>query len=253
MITQVNQWARKAGRATAAVLFPDSCLACGRHIDRQGGLCQHCWPRVTFIEKPYCAVTGAPFTHDFGDQIVSAQAIANPPVYDRARAACVHTDIARQLVSRLKYGDRTDLAPWMARWMARAGRELVEDADVIVPVPLHRLRLWRRRYNQSAELGRALSGLTGLVHEPLALARVKSTRPQVGLTATQRATNVRGVFRVPPEREIAVRGRSVLLVDDVLTTGATLEAAARALKAAGATGVLALCFSRVDPGHFDRG
>lgn len=251
MRLELHQWARRAGRASAAVLFPDSCLACGRHVADQGGLCHECWPRIAFIEKPYCAVTGAPFAHALGEHIVSAEAIANPPTYDMARAACVHADVARQLVSRLKYGDRTDLAPWMARWMARAGRELIEQADVIIPVPLHRWRLWRRRYNQSAELARALAATTNLPYAPTALVRAKSTRPQVGLTAKERARNVSGVFRVPPHGEIEVRGRAVLLVDDVLTTGATLEAAARALKKADAERVMALCFSRVDPAHID--
>jgi len=165
----------------------------------------------------------------------------------------VHTDIARQLVSRLKYGDRTDLAPWMARWMARAGAELIEIADVVVPVPLHRLRLWQRRYNQSAELARALCAKTGLAFEPGALARKRRTRPQVGLTAKQRAENVRGVFTVPPDRQIAVNGRAVLLIDDVLTTGATIDAAARALAKAGAERVLILTFSRVMSDHIERG
>lgn len=249
---QVDQWGRKAARATGAVLFPDSCLVCGRHVGQQGGLCSQCWPQITFIEKPYCALTGAPFAHDFGDAMISAEAIANPPSYDKARAACVHADIARQLVSRLKYGDRTDLAPWMARWMARAGSDLVDAADIVVPVPLHRTRLWRRRYNQSAELARALCTQSGLDMEPRALARTRATRPQVGLTASQRATNVRGVFRVPPDRRIAISGRAVLLIDDVLTTGATINAAAQALKRAGAAQVLVLTFSRVVPEHIDR-
>ncbi|WP_306119573.1 MULTISPECIES: ComF family protein [unclassified Roseitalea] len=245
----MRQWAHKASRATAAVLFPDACLACGRHVDRQGGLCTQCWPQIAFIERPYCAVTGAPFAHDFGDMLVSAEAMANPPDYERARAACVHAAIARQLATRLKYGDRTHLAPWMARWMVRAGADLLADCDVIVPVPLHRLRFWRRRYNQSAELARAVGARTGLPMQPAALVRRRATRPQVGLTARQRDANVRGVFAVPEGGRIAVAGRRILLIDDVLTTGATINAAARALNRAGATGVDVLTFSRVVPGR----
>lgn len=247
-----HQWASRAARATGAVLFPDACMACGRAVGQHGTLCAQCWPKVRFIEKPFCTVSGAPFGHDFGDRIVSADVIANPPDYDKARAACVHADIARQLVTRLKYADQTDLAPWMARFMARAGAELIGEADIIVPVPLHRLRLWTRRYNQSAELARALATLTGLPMASAALVRARRTKQQVGLTATQRQTNVRGVFRVPDEHRIAVQGRTVLLVDDVLTTGATVNAATRALKKAGADQVLVLTFSRVLPDHFER-
>lgn len=184
--------------------------------------------------------------------MVSADVLANPPAYDKARAACVHTGIARQLVTRLKYNDRTDLAPWMARFMARAGGELVAEADLIIPVPLHWLRLWTRRFNQSAELARALATLSGMPMDAAALRRARRTRPQVGLTSRQRQDNVRGVFIVPDEKHVAVAGRTVLLVDDVLTTGATVEAAAKALKRAGAAKVHVLTFSRVVPGHLER-
>lgn len=235
------------------MLFPDSCLACGRHVDRHGALCAACWPDIAFIEQPLCAVSGLPFAHDFGGHMVSAEALANPPAYDRARSACVHAGVARQLVTRLKYNDRTDLGPWMARFMARAGRELLAEADIVVPVPLHWVRLWTRRFNQSAELARALSAQSGLPMDAGALVRRRRTRRQVGLTATQRQTNVRGVFVVPDEKRIAIKGRSVLLVDDVLTTGATVEAAARTLCRAGAARIEVLTFSRVVPGRDDEG
>lgn len=240
-----------ASRSVAAVLFPDSCLSCRRHVGNHGSLCPGCWSKVRFIAEPLCPVTGAPFAHDFGDGMVSADAIANPPVYDRARAACVHAGIARQLASNVKYADRTELAPWMARWMLRAGSELIAQSDIIVPVPLHPMRFWWRRYNQSAELARALARETRLPFEPGALVRSRSTRPQVGLNPRQRAVNVRNVFAVPPDQEIAVSGRRVLLIDDVLTTGATVNAAARALKKAGAAHVAVLTFSRVVPGTVD--
>jgi ComF family protein len=250
MMSLGRQWAITAGRATGAVLFPDACLACGRHVARHGTMCARCWPDIAFIEQPLCDVSGVPFAHDFGSRMVSADVLANPPVYDRARAACVHAGAARQLVTRLKYGDRTDLAPWMARFMARAGAELIGEADVIIPVPLHRGRMWRRRFNQAAELARALSATSDLPMAAGALTRQKRTRPQVGLTANQRQVNVRGV---PPGQEIAVAGRRVLLVDDVLTTGATVDAAARALKKAGAMSVLVLTFSRVVGGRRNPG
>lgn len=253
MMHQLRQWGHNARRLTGTVLFPDPCIGCGRHVSRAGGLCPDCWQNIDFIDNPCCAITGAPFSHDFGDNIVSAEAIANPPDYDRARAVCVHDAIGRDLVTSLKYGNRLDVAPAMAGWMVRAGAELIDQADIVVPVPLHRFRLWQRRYNQSAELARAIARKTDLPLADQALIRRKHTKPQVGLTAAQRKTNVAGVFKVPQHAKIMVAGRSVLIVDDVLTTGATINAAARALKKAGAEQVLVLTFSRVVSGFRARG
>lgn len=241
--------AQKASRAAVSLLFPDTCLACRMHVAERGTLCPECWGELHLIAEPLCAVTGAPFQHDFGDNAVSADALANPPPYARARAAAVHTGIARQLVQRLKYGDRTELAPWMARWMVRAGGALVSASDIVVPVPLHRRRYLARRYNQSAELARSLARDTGLSFAPGALVRTKPTRQQVGLTANDRRINVRGAFAVPDHQTIEVAGRAVLLIDDVFTTGATVEAATKALLKAGAGEVNVLTFSRVVP-HF---
>jgi ComF family protein len=194
-----------------------------------------------------------PFLHEMGEGILSADALASPPPFARARAAVSYSGVSRQLVHHLKFGDRTELAPWMARWMARVGAELLADADVIVPVPLHRRRFFMRRFNQSAELARALSRLSGKPFEPDALARVKATRTQVGLGAREREDNVRGAFRVPERREYRIHARRVLLVDDVYTTGTTVAAATKALKKAGARDVDVLTFARVLPGDFLQG
>lgn len=234
----------------AAVLFPPVCAGCRRAVSQPGALCGACWPKLRFLEKPWCPVMGTPFSHDMGEGFLSAEAIANPPPFARARAAVAYSGVARQMVQGLKYGDRTDLAPWMARWMMRAGRELVVDAAVVVPVPLHWRRFVLRRFNQSAELARAIAGFSGLPFEPEALRRVKLTRQQVGLTAKEREDNVRAAFSVPAERDVEVRGRRVLLVDDVYTTGATVSAATLALKRAGAVAVDVLTFARVLPGDF---
>lgn len=242
---------KNASRIVASILFPDTCLACRRHVAERGTLCPDCWTGLHFIADPICDVTGAPFQHDFGAGAVSAEALADPPEYRKARAAVIHDGIARKLAQRLKYADGTELAPWMARWMTRAGRELTTACAVVVPVPLHPRRYLARRYNQSAELGRAISHETGLFFAPGALTRVKPTRRQVGLSASERQTNVRGAFAVPPEAEIQVAGRPVLLVDDVFTTGATVRAASKALLKAGAVHVDVLTFSRVIA-HFAR-
>ncbi len=236
-------WAVQAALDT---LFPPGCIACRRSVERGAGLCAACWRGMRFIERPYCERLGLPFPQDFGPGLLSPEAIAHPPVYGRARAVAHYDDgPARRLVHALKYGDRLDLGRPMGTWMARAGAELLAGAEVIVPVPLHRARLWRRQFNQAAVLAREVSRMSGVDWDPLALRRVKSTASQVGMTRAQRIDNVQGAFAVAPDRKAVVAGRHVLLVDDVLTTGATLNAAARALLRAGAAGVDVLVFARV--------
>ncbi|MEQ8481180.1 MAG: ComF family protein [Hoeflea sp.] len=200
---------------------------------------------MRFIERPFCEVSGAPFDHDLGVGMVSPEVIANPPPYEKARAAVFYDGAARKLAHGLKYSDRADLAAMMAGWMIRAGREVLDTSDVIVSVPLHRSRLFSRRYNQSAELARAIARLTGRPFEAGGLRRVRATRQQVGLGLRARQDNVRGAFAVPADRTPRIAGRRVLLVDDVLTTGSTVEAAARALLRAGAERVSVLTFARV--------
>jgi ComF family protein len=197
------------------------------------------------IERPFCEKLGIPFTYDPGPGIYSMQAIADPPAYARARAAVRYDEIARAMVHALKYGDRLDLAPVMARWMARAGGELLADAEVIVPVPLHWRRMWARRFNQSATLAKLLAAGRDLPVSFTALKRVKATPQQVGLSKSERATNVQGAFRVAPAGKAEIARRHVVLVDDVLTSGATVDACSRALLRAGARQVDVLIFARV--------
>jgi len=221
-LRQAGEWARQW---PARVLFPPVCLGCRNLVTAPGTLCPECWPGLRFLEPPWCAVMGTPFGYDMGDGFLSAEAIANPPPFARARAAVAYDGVARRMVQGLKFSDRTDLAPWMARWMLRAGRELVEEGAVVVPVPLHRRRFFSRRFNQSAELARAFARLAGLDYRPDALIRRRVTRQQVGLGAREREANVRGAFAVPPTGKLALKARRVVLVDDVYTTGATVAAA----------------------------
>jgi ComF family protein len=212
-------------------------------------LCPACWAQTRFIERPYCDRLGTPFAQDLGAGLLSPEAIADPPVYRRARAVARFDDgPVRALVHALKYGDRAEIARPLGRWMARAGAELLADADLIVPVPLHRLRLITRRFNQAAALAQSISAASGVATDLLALGRVKSTPPQVGLSKLQRAGNVQGAFQVSDAAQIRVSGRRILLVDDVLTSGATTNAAARALLRAGAAQVDVLVFARVVTG-----
>ncbi|MFO1151584.1 MAG: ComF family protein [Alsobacter sp.] len=234
-----------AARAVADLLYPPSCLACRAAVGSAHALCPGCWRSMPFIEPPFCERLGTPFALDLGPGLVSPAALADPPVFGRARAVARHDGPARDLVHRLKFSDRIDMAGPMGLWMARAGAGLTADADALVPVPLHPLRFWRRRYNQSMLLAQAISRHCRVPTHPDWLARVKATRPQVGLTRSERAENLQGSFRVPGGRRAQVAGARIVLVDDVLTTGATANAAARVLLRAGAARVDVLTFARV--------
>jgi ComF family protein len=231
-------------RAALDLALPRLCAACRAPVEGQG-LCPTCWSKLSFISRPYCERLGIPFVYDPGPGILSMEAIADPPAYNRARAAVRFDEISRALVHALKYGDRLDLAPMMGRWLGHAGHELLADADALIPVPLHWRRNWARRFNQSAMLAAAVSATSGVPVAAGALKRVKATVQQVGLSRSERAANVQGAFRVPPERKAAVVGRRLILVDDVLTSGATAEGCARALLRAGAANVDVLVFARV--------
>ncbi|WP_375460980.1 ComF family protein [uncultured Enterovirga sp.] len=227
------------------VVYPPSCVGCGQATGEPHTLCGRCWAGIRFIERPFCERLGTPFAVDLGMSLVSPAAMADPPVYGRARAVARYDETARTLVHRLKYSDRLDLAQALGSMMARTGAELAAECDVVVPVPLHRWRLWWRRYNQAMELARHVARLNGRPVEPELLARVKRTAPQVGLSRSQRGDNLQGAFRVPEAARPRLKGRRVLLVDDVLTTGATANAAARALLRGGAAAVDMLTFARV--------
>src|SRR5437016_7556512 len=234
-------------RLALDIALPTLCVSCREPVDGEG-VCAECWARLSFIAPPYCPRLGIPFAYDPGPGVLSMQAIADPPAYQRARAAVRYDDIARTLVHALKYGDRLDLAPTLGRWMVQAGAPLLAEADALVPVPLHWRRLWWRRFNQSAALAEVIAAKVNL---PVAhaVARVKATRQQVGLTASERALNVQGAFRVPEAARADVKGRPFVLVDDVLTSGATIDACSRVLLRAGAAAVDVLIFARVVDGR----
>jgi len=237
---------RRVGRSVLDLLYPPLCIGCRAQVAEPGSLCADCWRDIDFLDGPGCVCCGLPFELDPGSETLCAACLADPPVFDRARAVMRYDEKSRGPILALKHADRLDLAPGFARWLDRAGRNLLDEADIIVPVPLHRSRLWNRRYNQSAELARALGRLAARPVDPTILRRIKPTPSQGAMpSASARRRNVRGAFQVPDGRKSAVAGRVVLLIDDVFTTGATVSACARALKRAGAAKVNALVLARV--------
>lgn len=233
-------------RGALSLIYPPTCAGCGGATADPGGLCSDCWTGLRLIEEPLCPRFGTPFAVDLGvGPLLSPRAIAEPPVFGRARAVALYDDVARRLVHRLKYEDRLDLSAVMGRMMSASGRALIAEADCIVPVPLHRWRLWRRRFNQAALLGRVIARGAELPYEPSTLVRVRATRSQVGLSRPARAENLSGAFRVDAARAHLIRGRRILLIDDVMTTGATGNAASRALLRGGAASVDVLTFALV--------
>lgn len=226
-------------------LLPPRCAACDEPVDRPRSLCLGCWSALTFITRPLCAVCGNPFETAPPGAPVCGDCHAMPPAWQRGRSALRYDDASRPLVLGFKHGDRLHLASLLAGWMRTTGAELLAEAEVIVPVPLHRWRLVARRYNQAAVLAHALGRVAGVPVSDRALVRVRRTPSQGQLTKTQRARNVQGAFRVDAARRAEIAGRRVLLVDDVLTSGATAGACTRVLLRAEASAVDLLTLARV--------
>ena len=228
-------------------LFPHCCPVCSELVQGDSGLCLSCWQTLELISAPYCERLGTPLHYELGPNAWSAAALVNPPEYDRARAAALYNGPARELVKRFKFYGEIRLSRFLARCMLNAGTDLVVPESFLVPVPLHKSRLRERTYNQSAllvkDVGRHLKGqvlLDGMV-------RTRRTNQQVGLRRGARTANVKGAFAVADHFLPKVSGAHVVLVDDVLTTGATVDECARVLKAAGAHQVDVLVFALVDP------
>ena len=214
-------------------------------VHESGTLCASCWEHIDFLGQPLCHACGLPFEFDHGAETLCGVCARERPVFGRARAVMRYNEHSRDLILGFKHGDRTFAAPAFARWMVRAAAGLINDADLVVPVPLHRLRLWRRRYNQAALLALIIAKLAGKQAVPDLLVRKRATPSQGRLSPPQRRANVRGAFAVRPQRRARLIDKRVLLVDDVMTTGATVSASARVLLRAGAAAVDVVTLARV--------
>lgn len=234
-----------AARGLLDIVLPPVCLGCGTRIMEHNALCPECWRQINFVRPPLCDRLGLPMPYDTGGAMLSAAAVADPPDFDRARAVACFNGKMRDLIHAFKFHDNHNARGLFGRWLVEAGRDLIVGADVIVPVPLARWRLLSRRFNQAQILALEIGRAAAKPVKPFALTRSRSTGHQIGLTRAKRLRNVAGAFQVPPNGIASISGKAILLIDDVITSGATAGAAARALKRAGASRVDVLALAIV--------
>jgi ComF family protein len=231
------------------IIFPPQCLNCDELVPTHGTLCQPCWQQISFISPPFCDACGLPFEYAMGKGTLCGECLHTLPAYTHARSAIIYDEHSRGLILKLKYADQTHLASVYGPWLARCGKELLADTELMIPVPLHYWRFITRRYNQSALLADSLHAQTGLPVIADALLRKRPTKPQTGLTKKQRRENVRGAFHVNPRWKDTITGKRIMLIDDVMTTSATIHQCSKALLAGGAARVYVLTLARAANGY----
>ena len=236
------------------ILIPPQCVNCGDSVDSDYALCAVCWKEITFITEPFCETCGQPLEYATSDKGNNTQCMVcqqYPPPYDRGRSLVIYNDAAKKLILRFKHGDATYLAPSFAAWMKTCENDFFREADYLIPVPLHWTRLLQRRYNQSALLAMAFLKVieNKPVYGPYLLRRKRRTVSQGHKTVQQRHENVSQAFIVPTRYQDRLKDKGVILIDDVMTTGATLQECARTLKQAGCKKVFILTVARALKGH----
>lgn len=233
-------------------LLPPRCLLCYERSTDPQGICFKCWQSLDFICDPYCQLCGSPFEFKVEENLVCAPCLDDAPSFDRARSSVVYTTTSRHILMGFKHGDMLQVAKILARWMGHTGAEFLKEADLIVSVPLHPLRLIWRQYNQAAILVNELAKIANKPRQNEILKRCRYTPSQGKKTLKERQKNIKAAFKVNPKYNEAVQGKRILLVDDVLTTGATVEECSKVLKKAGARSVDVLTFARVTPSSWNR-
>lgn len=230
---------------TGNILFPPRCGLCRNPTEQHGKLCGPCFRKLDFLTKPLCHMCGYPFPYDMDDAALCGECMRHPPLFDAHRSAVRYDDGSSQLIHMLKYYDQPTLLPLLANWLTRAAKDFLEIPNIIIaPVPIHPWRLIKRRYNQAALLSQELATQSSLPIIIDGLRRTKHRAPQASLSRAQRLKNTKGVFIVSPQRHNQISGRPILLVDDVMTTGATLNACAKELRRAGASHIFAATIAR---------
>ena len=246
---QLRVLAKQSAKLIINAITPPKCLVCRTSIQDGAALCIECWQKLNFLEHPVCDVLGTPFAYDQGQGALSAAALADPPPWQRSRGAVAFDDASKPIIYALKYRDNAEAGLFMARMMSHAGRDLIKESDIIIPVPLHFTRLWKRRFNQAVELARPIAKSAGIPMATDVLLRTKATPPQVGLKSEARHKNMRNAFAVAFQNQPRISGKKILLIDDVRTTGATLAACTEVLQSAGAAQVFVLSFATVLEPH----
>lgn len=214
------------------LIYPSNCLGCGRLLKKATYVCAKCNQELYFINKPLCPILGLPLPKHALPSAISFEALIDPPPFTRARSVFKHEGLAKKLIAKLKYHDGLDLIPIFVYYLNIAGKELIGDCDLIVPIPLHYKRFFFRHYNQSSELAKNLAKINNKVFEPFALKRIKNTKPQTSLAKKDRLKNMNNVFSCNPKKIELLKNKKILLIDDVYTTGATIKAACKILKKA---------------------
>jgi ComF family protein len=240
MVYRTNDKIKALINNAVDIVFPHKCLSCKEQVESDGSLCHICWEEIEFITTPQCFQCGTPFEIESSDLSICGQCISNPPKYSKARALFCYNEKSSRIITSFKYYDNTHYSKHFAKWLIRTGNELIKKSDIITPVPLHKLRMISRRYNQSALICNQLGIITGKNVNNEILIRHKNTKPQAGLTFKTRIDNVKSAFRINNRYKNDVVDKTILLVDDVMTTGSTINACTKTLLKAGAREVFVL-------------